>query len=118
MAERFNRWNCQAIFVTAPSGFVPGQLPAWANQFFGEFYKMTPQQVADIPQTHNLYNDATRSVISPFKNCSVCDMDKVFDHQSNLFRSDCIHLSEVGHQKAAELIAESIRQFDFDSASQ
>lgn len=110
MAERFKQWNCKAVFITAPSGFVQGQLPVWAEQFFGQFYQMTPQQVADIPQTHQGYNNMTRNVASQLEDCTVCDLEKVFEHQRNLFRSDCIHLSELGHQQAAALIAESIRQ--------
>ncbi len=110
MAERFQRWDCKAVFVTAPSAFVEGRLPDWASPFFAQYYNMTPQQVTDIPKTHERYNQTLRDVAVHFENCTVCDLDAVFKNQPALFRSDCIHLSELGHQQAAQSVADTIRQ--------
>lgn len=110
MAERFGQWNCRAVFVTAPSGFSQGNMPEWSKQFFGQFYKMSPQQVENIPEEHGRYNQVVRSVVSAYENCSVCDLEIAFQNRKELFRSDCIHLSNEGHLQAAEQIIESIRK--------
>ncbi len=112
MAERFSEWNCKAVFVTAPSGFVAGDVPQWAYEFFANYYQMAPQQVADIPKTHDLYNETIRRAIGSFEHCTVCDLDRAFANEQSHFRSDRIHLSEAGHQRAAKLVADSILQFN------
>ena len=57
--------DCPTIFITAPSAYLEGQMPRWAYEFFGQIYRMSPQEVANIPATHQRYNDVVRNVASP-----------------------------------------------------
>ncbi len=49
IVDRVATWNGRVLLVTAPSAFQQHHMPEWSPQFFGEFYQMSAQQVADIP---------------------------------------------------------------------
>ncbi len=97
---------CHTIFITAPSAFGAGQMPPWAYAFFGEIYKMSPQNVANIPRTHAQYNDIVRAVARSSQQAALLDIAKQWssavDRHPELFRGDRIHLTEAGHQEIAE----------------
>lgn len=102
--ETCEKSGVHVVFVTAPSGFQQ-PMPDWAPSFFGQYYNMTPQQVALIPQTHAEYNQAIRELFQGKPRCGVVDLEAKMKNEDGLYRSDQIHLSEAGHQRAAELIA-------------
>ncbi|MFO0943650.1 MAG: GDSL-type esterase/lipase family protein [Pirellulales bacterium] len=105
--ESCEKIGARVIFVTAPTGFQQS-MPEWAPGFFGQYYHMTPQQVARIPQTHAEYNQAIRDLFQGKPNCSVVDLEANMKNETGLYRSDQIHLSEAGHQRAAELISAEV----------
>lgn len=105
--KKAQQHDCHVILVTAPSGF-DSTMPAWATDFFGQYYRMTPQQVMDIPKTHASFNDVTRRLTATNPGCSICDLEKAFQQDSSFFRNDNIHLTEPGHIKASELVASTI----------
>lgn len=110
LASCVQTWNGRVLFLTAPTAFDEKALPEWAEQFFGEFYQMSPSQVADIPKTHRHYNEQVRTVASVYAPTAVCDLETALGKSPALYRSDCIHLSEEGHGRVAELIAEQIAE--------
>ncbi len=69
---------------------------------------MPPPQVAEIPKTHRDYNERVRKVASAHSHTTVCDLESALGTSAAWYRSDCIHLSEEGHRRAAELIAQQI----------
>jgi hypothetical protein len=105
--ELAQQQDCHVIYATAPCGFEPA-MPVWALDFFQQYYRMTPQQIMDIPQTHAEYNDGVRSLLAAHSRCSVCDLAKAFQHDRRLFRSDNIHLTEAGHEKVSQIVAATI----------
>lgn len=107
IAQRVAAWNGRVLLLTAPSAFQEQHMPDWAGNFFGEFYQMSSQQVADIPKTHRQYNERVLSLAADLANTTAVDLDASFARDASLFRSDCIHLSEQGHALAAKLLAEA-----------
>jgi lysophospholipase L1-like esterase len=100
--------GCPTIFITAPSAYLEGQMPRWAYEFFGQIYRMSPQEVANIPRTHERYNDIVRSVAQSSSSAAILDIAQQWsapaavEKQPERFRGDRIHLTEAGHQEIAE----------------
>ncbi len=99
--------DCPVVFITAPSGFVDGQMPPWTYGFFGQYYAMNQQEVDDIPRTHMEYNDIVREVAESSDSSALLDIERLWGVASAqekiplLFRTDRIHLTEQGHQEIA-----------------
>ncbi len=108
--------NCPTIFVTAPSAFDEDQMPHWAYDFFGQFYQMSPNEIAAIPATHAQYNDVVRSVATCCENAFLLDVAKHWAEPleqrqaSERFRQDRIHLTESGHLQLAKLLFDAWKQ--------
>lgn len=100
--------DCPVIFITAPSAYLPGQVPRWAYEFFGQIYRMSPEDISNIPQTHAAYNDIVREVAESSSSALLLDIAKQWSAPGELekhperFRGDRIHLTEAGHQEIAE----------------
>jgi lysophospholipase L1-like esterase len=100
--------GCQTLFITAPSAFLEGQLPTWAYSFFGQIYRMSPQEVSEIPATHSRYNDVVRQVAASNANAVLVDVAAEWSTPAEIekhperFRGDRIHLKEAGHQAIAD----------------
>ena len=83
-------------------------MPPWAYDFFGQIYRMSPEQVSNIPQTHAQYNDIVRSVAQSSPSAALLDIARQWsapsevEKQPERFRGDRIHLTEAGHQEIAE----------------
>ncbi len=98
----------KTIFITAPSAFLDRQMPPWAFSFFGQIYKMSPQDVMNIPRMHARYNDVVRDVAQSSSSAALLDMARKWSATSEVekypdrFRSDRIHLTDAGHQEIAE----------------
>lgn len=108
IAERAASWNGRVLYLTAPTAFENQKMPEWADKFFGDFYQMSPLQVADIPAAHRRYNQQVRGLVQSQPNAVLCDLETPLSKDAANFRTDCIHLSEEGHRQAAELVAEQI----------
>lgn len=102
------RHDCAVVFVTAPSAFLDGQVPAWAYSFFGQIYRMSPREVSEIPATHARYNEIVREIAGSHPQAMLVDVAARWSSGSELeklperFRGDRIHLKEAGHQALAE----------------
>ena len=73
---------------------------------FRQYYEMTRAEIHNIPATHRQYTDAVREVAAQ-EGQFVLDLAIAWPEQSTeLFRSDCVHLTEQGHQRAAEGLIE------------
>lgn len=100
--------DCPAVFITAPSAFLEGQVPAWAYAFFGQIYLMSPQEVSEIPSTHARYNEVVREVAASSPQAILVDVaaqwstPEAIENHPDRFRGDRIHLKEAGHQALAE----------------
>ena len=101
--------NCPVLCITAPSAFLPNQLPEWAFSFFGQIYRMSPDEVAAIPATHSQYHEVVREICSSYETATLVD---VAEHWSSpdqwerlpeRFRGDRIHLTDQGHREIADL---------------
>lgn len=101
--------NCPVLCITAPSAFLPKQLPEWAFSFFGQIYRMSPDEVAAIPATHSQYHEVVREICSSYETATLVD---VAEHWSSpdqwerlpeRFRGDRIHLADQGHREIADL---------------
>lgn len=99
--------NITPVFITAPSGFVAGQMPAWAYTFFKEIQQMDKNDIDRIPKVHNEYVDVVRKIAKD-NGCLLVDAAKVFDSlrtdSYKFFRDDLIHLRLQGHTLMAELL--------------
>lgn len=104
--------DCPTVFITAPSAYREARMPPWSYGFFGQFYGMMPDEVTDIPRTHSQYNDIVRSVAELNETANLLDVASKWDSEAEekrdpeRFRSDRIHLTEVGHQEIAEQLFE------------
>lgn len=109
IVEQAASWNGRALFLTAPTNFERDKMPEWATNFFGQFYQMSPEQVAAIPTLHHQYNQRVREVAQSSTHASVCDLESTLNGNATCFRTDCIHLTEEGHRQVAELVAQRIK---------
>jgi lysophospholipase L1-like esterase len=99
------------LFITAPTGFRAGAMPEWATGFFGQFYRMSPARVAEIPAVHARYAAVVREVAAK-PGCILVDAEKDF-REANLsediyFRRDRIHLQPPGHERLARAVVDAL----------
>ena len=103
-----NERDLPVIFITAPSAYREGKVPPWSYEFFGQFYGMSPEEVASIPQTHRQYNEVVRQITEANSSAYLVDVAAAWGRDEDepkdpeRFRSDRIHLTEQGHQEIAE----------------
>ena len=108
MLDEIESHGCKAIFITAPSAFIEGQMPPWTHNFFGQIYQMSPTQVEAIPRTHAQYNDVVRQTAESSTNAFLLDVARAWSAMEmqpkhpELFRGDHIHLTESGHEEVAK----------------
>ncbi|MDA9778598.1 SGNH/GDSL hydrolase family protein [Rubripirellula sp.] len=113
MLSDCQRNDCPVLCITAPSAFLPGQIPDWAFSFFGEIYRMNSDEVAAIPKIHERYHQVIRELCDARDIASLVDVAKSWsssdqwDQLPLRFRSDRIHLTEIGHQHVADLCFEA-----------
>ena len=106
IADTAKQHDCRVVFITAPTSLAEGRLPDWAFSAFRQYYEMTQAEIHNIPATHRQYTDAVREVAAQ-EGQFVLDLASIWPEQSTeLFRSDCVHLTEQGHQRAAEGLIE------------
>jgi len=96
--------GCQVMLLTAPTLFMEAQMPSWAFEFFGVYYKMSRAEVEAIPRMHASYNDIVRELAGQSDGAMLVDLARHWNSKDSArrFRRDHIHLSETGHRDAAE----------------
>ena len=108
--------GCDVVLITAPSAFLPGRVPDWAYQFFGNIYHMSADEITNIPRTHAKYNEIVREVAESSPSAFLLDVASTWSasEEFNLlpqrFRGDRIHLTEDGHQALAQQLLEKWRE--------
>ncbi len=107
MVEQMHANRVIPILIGAPAGYAGKGMPRWAFQFYQEYYRMTPEEIQDIPQTHRAYAQATARVAADHK-ALLADMQNALERQDvslkPFFRNDLIHLQERGHEAVADEI--------------
>jgi lysophospholipase L1-like esterase len=108
--------GCEVALITAPSAFLPGYVPDWAYQFFGNIYHMSAEEISSIPATHARYNEVVREVAESSPSAFLVDIARTWSKPEELdlmpqrFRGDRIHLTEDGHQAVAEQLLQRWRE--------
>ena len=111
MRDTVVNWHAVPVFITAPTGFRSGAMPAWTYRFFGQFYHMDKRAVDAVPQQHQAYATAVRTVAAHPPSVLV-DAEQDFRNAelaaAQIFRSDQIHLRTPGHERMAHLVATAV----------
>lgn len=107
MMERLEGQGAIPILIIAPAGYRDHKMPEWAFKFYRQYYKMTADEIRDIPTTHGRYGQVAADVSKKHKSILV-DPRKPFSRSAlptkRLFRNDLIHLRRAGHHIIAEEI--------------
>lgn len=103
------------ILIGAPAGYAGKAMPRWAFQFYREYYRMTAEEIKDIPQTHQAYAEATARVAKEHK-AILIDIQSSLERRSPslkpFFRNDLIHLKERGHAAVADEIYNQMQSYN------
>ena len=104
--------NCHVLLVTAPTLFAKGKMPQWTYPFFRQYYRMSPAQVAAVPELHKSYNNIVRKLSQAEQGTTLADLATNWkpDTSRERFRHDHIHLTEKGHRDAASFLFEVWRK--------
>ena len=101
MVEQLQKNGVIPILIAAPAGYTKKGMPSWAFRFYQEYYRMTAEEIRDIPTTHNAYVDVVARV-SKKHNTIFVDMPRYLNSLSpsikTFFRNDLIHLKDAGHE--------------------
>ena len=107
MVDQLHANRVIPILIGAPAGYTGKAMPRWAFQFYQEYYRMTVEEIKDIPQTHQAYAEATARVANNHQ-AILAEMQSSFERRSPslkpFFRNDRIHLTERGHEAVADEI--------------
>lgn len=95
------------IMIAAPSGYAGKGMPAWAFDFYRQYYRMSADEIKNIPATHEAYAKVVARVSDDSRAIFV-DAQAQFNRLSSsmrpFFRNDLIHLTDAGHAAMAEEI--------------
>jgi len=115
MVEQLHANRVIPVLIGAPAGYAGKGMPRWAFQFYQEYYRMTPEEIRHIPQTHQAYAEATARVAKGHKAILV-DMQSFLERLNPslkpFFRNDLIHLKERGHEAVADEIYNQIQSYN------
>ena len=103
------------VLIAAPAGYEGDGMPSWAFDFYREYYRMTPDEIKNIPVTHKAYANAVAKASADSQAIFV-DAQEYFNRLSPslkpFFRNDLIHLTDKGHQVMAEAIYNQINTYN------
>ena len=115
MVEELRANGVIPILIGAPAGYAGKGMPRWALRFYQEYYRMTAEEIKDIPLTHRAYAEATARVAKDHKAILV-DMQTTLERLSPslkpFFRHDLIHLKEAGHVAVANEIYNQVQSYN------
>jgi len=115
MVEQLRANGVVPILIAAPAGYAGKGMPGWAFQFYQEYYRMTVEEIKDIPETHKAYAEVAARVASDHKAVLV-DMQgylaRLNPSLKTFFRNDLIHLKERGHEAVANEIYNQIQSYN------
>jgi lysophospholipase L1-like esterase len=115
MVEKLHANGVIPILIGAPAGYTDKGMPRWALRFYHEYYRMTAEEIKDIPQTHKAYAEATARVAKDHKAILV-DMQSSLERRGPslkpFFRNDLIHLRERGHEAVADEIYTRMQSYN------
>ena len=104
MAKAARGAAVRLVLITAPSGHVAGQEPAYLAA-------RHIRRLSDLIPLHYAYIEATRSAAQS-SGATLCDAAKAFDQADALhkgyFRKDGIHLTDAGNAAMARIVAACI----------
>jgi lysophospholipase L1-like esterase len=115
MVEQLRANGVIPILIAAPAGYADKGMPRWAFQFYREYYRMTAEEIEDIPETHKAYAEVTARVAKDHKAILV-DMQgylaQLNPSLKTFFRNDLIHLKERGHEAVANEIYNQMQSYN------
>lgn len=103
------------IMVAAPAGYAGQGMPSWAFDFYRQYYRMSADEIENIPATHQAYANVVAKLAKQH-NAIFVDAQAYFNDLpapvKSLFRNDLIHLTERGHQAMAQAIYQQIDHYN------
>jgi len=115
MVERLRDNGVIPVLIAAPAGYADKGMPRWAFQFYREYYRMTAEEIKNIPETHKAYAEATARVARDHKAILVDMQESLARLNPSLktfFRNDLIHLKERGHEAVADEIYNQMQSYN------
>jgi lysophospholipase L1-like esterase len=107
--------NVIPVLIAAPAGYTGNGMPSWAFDFYREYYRMSAEEIKNIPATHKAYAAVVAKVAKDSKAVFV-DAQEHFNRLSPsldaFFRNDLIHLTDNGHQAMAEEIYQQMSAYN------
>ncbi len=55
------------VLIAAPAGYEGKGMPSWAFDFYREYYRMSADEIKNIPATHKAYADVVAEVAKDSK---------------------------------------------------
>jgi lysophospholipase L1-like esterase len=95
------------ILIAAPAGYAETGVPSWAFDFYREYYRMTPEEIRNIPETHKAYAEVAAQVSKKYDTIFVDGqgyLNSLAPTLEPFFRNDLIHLKSAGHEAVADEI--------------
>lgn len=115
MVKELEENSVVPVLIAAPAGYSKKGMPSWALPFYQEYYRMTVDEINNIPLTHKAYADVVARVAKS-SNAVFVDAQKHFNSLSPtlkpFFRNDLIHLTEKGHEVLADEIATQLKAYN------
>jgi lysophospholipase L1-like esterase len=115
MVKELKENDVVPILIAAPAGYSKKGMPRWAFNFYQQYYRMSSDEIKNIPATHKVYANIVRRVAKNFNTVFV-DAQADFNQRSismkPFFRNDLIHLKDKGHQALASEIYKQVSAYN------
>jgi len=102
------------ILIAAPAGYAQAGMPRWAYDFYREYYRMTPDEIKSIPETHKAYAEVVAQVSKQYDTIFVDGqgyLNNLAPTPEPFFRNDLIHLTSAGHEAVANEIYHQMQSY-------
>lgn len=115
MVGKIKEHGAVPVMIAAPAGYSEKGMPRWANDFYQQYYRMTANEIKEIPNTHKAYA-AIVAEVAKENGAILVDAQQSFKQESvsmrPFFRNDLIHLTDKGHQAMAEEIYRQLQLYN------